>query len=125
VILALRRRAILLARKRRIKKADDRESVDLIFRDILSILFASGIRRRNVSLERYVEPLKAEPEGRDVGSLLRMAIDLHREAVFSDHPVSESRRKVFVMLRGEILAYVKRTNRFRKKIIDKYIKCVY
>ena len=60
-----------------------------------------------------------------MGSLLRMAIDLHREAVFSDHPVSESRRKVFAMLRGEILAYVKRTNRFRKKFIDKYIKCVY
>ncbi|MGI5873708.1 MAG: hypothetical protein ACOX8R_03485, partial [Bacillota bacterium] len=125
VILALRRRAILLARKRRIKKADDRESVDLIFRDILSILFASGIRRRNVSLERYVEPLKAEPEGRDIGSLLRMAIDLHREAVFSDHPVSESRRRVFAMLRREVVKYAKSKTDLRRRFVDQYIKCVY
>ena len=125
VILALRRRAILLARKRRIKKADDRESVDLIFRDILAILFASGIRRRNVSLERYVEPLKAEPEGRDIGSLLRMAIDLHREAVFSDHPVSESRRKVFAMLRREVVKYAKSKTDLRRRFVDQYIKCVY
>ncbi len=125
IVLALRRRAKLIARKLKVKKADERESVDLLFRDILSILFASGLKQRNGSLEGYVAPLKAESGGSDVGALLNMAIGLHREARFSDHPVSFRRRNVFTLLRREVVVYAKSKGSFGKRFVDRYIKCIY
>ncbi|MBQ6810296.1 MAG: hypothetical protein IJO94_02690 [Firmicutes bacterium] len=120
VFLILRRRKKLSARQKQIEEADPRDGVDMLFDDALHLLFAAGIDQKNGSLDRYIDPLR-EDVSSDIDLRYKMFCDLHREARFSDHPISAQRKKVFYLFRKEAEDYAKAHSRLIKRLIDQYI----
>ena len=118
-----RRRALAKRRKER-SEADDRKAVDLLFCDTLDLLAAAGLKRKNGSLADYEEELK-NLGGEGLSLRYGMAVRLHRETVFSDHPVSPQRRRVFSLLRNEAEEFAKEHSRYGKRWVDRYIRHLY
>ena len=110
--------------RRELAEADDRLGVDLLFRDTLRLLAAGGLKRKNGSLTDYEEELR-KLGGEGFSLRYGMAVRLHREAVFSDHPVSPQRRYVFSLLREEAKAFAKEHSRYGKRWVDRYIRHLY
>lgn len=124
VVLCLRRRKEMRRRRKELASADDRLAVDLLFRDMLRLLSAGGLKRENGSLENCEDPLKSLG-GEGLSLRFGIAVRLHREAIFSDHPISSQRRYVFSLFRKEAKAFAKGHSRFGKRWIDRYIRHLY
>ena len=124
LLLWYRRRKALAEYRRELAEADDRLGVDLLFRDTLRLLAAGGLKRKNGSLTDYEEELR-KLGGEGFSLRYGMAVRLHREAVFSDHPVSPQRRYVFSLLREEAKAFAKEHSRYGKRWVDRYIRHLY
>lgn len=123
-VLAVRRVLVLKKRRAVFGAASDGEAIDLYFADSLNILYGSTIKKENASLERYEKPLKDAGCG-SLARLFKMMIPLHREASFSNHPVSPQRRELFRSFRAETVNDVKENASFVQRFKDKYIRNLY
>lgn len=124
IALMARRHLALRRRKEAIGSADDRDAVDMLLCDCLEILFAVGLKRKNGSMEEYAEPLN-EMGDPVLGDLFKMMIELHREAMFSDHGITPNRRYVFSLFRKAVIDFAEKRSGLKQRLIHRYIRNLY
>ena len=124
LFLILRRRKKRKAREKAILSAEPRTRVDLLFCEALVLLRCGGLVLENGSLDAALVPLR-EMGGEGIASRYRMFAALHRETVFSDHPITVSRCRGFYLFRDEALEFAKERSSLRKRLMDQYIRCLY
>jgi transglutaminase-like putative cysteine protease len=122
--LVIRRGIVLKKRKRILALKTDKEAVDDLFNRSLTLLFASGLKKSNGSLDAYVEPLR-QHASEGISLRFRSLAALHRESLFSDHSISNQRRQLFEAFQKEVNAHYKAKTRFLKRFKEKYIKNSY
>lgn len=124
LLLAIRRFRALADRRHLLSEMNDRDAVDRLFRDSLTLLFRGGLTPMNGSLDHYCDSLSAFGD-KELVILYSMMVALHRESRFSDHPVSSERRKVFEMFYQETKAFQKAHTSVWKRFCDQYIRNIY
>ena len=119
--LVIRRAMKLNKRRRALAAKDDRAAVDALFGSSLTLLFAAGLKKQNGSLDDYAESLR-EQASAGLSLRFQMLSALHRESLFSNHPGSGQRRKLFEAFRQEVVADFKSRSTWWKRWKEKYIR---
>ena len=124
LVLAIWLRHHLLLKKRQASFAqeDHREALCCLFRDTAALLEALGLRRNGGSMLALAGAEKLPPEL--ARSLEQTARD-NNEALFSSHPITRDQRQTAADLRTAVLEYFKQQKKWYKRLILKWLKCLY
>ena len=118
----LRHHLLLKKRQASFAQEDHREALCCLFRDTAALLEALGLRRNGGSMLALAGAEKLPPEL--ARSLEQTARD-NNEALFSSHPITRDQRQTAADLRTAVLEYFKQQKKWYKRLILKWLKCLY
>ncbi|MBE5956486.1 MAG: hypothetical protein E7253_08540 [Lachnospiraceae bacterium] len=119
-----RRKLILKRRESRFYQDNRKEASAWIFAHVIKILDKNGFHLENGSVSSLYEPLK-EHYGEKYAELMKNNIEVNGRAIFSSHSIKEEEWKNMLLLHRETIQYVKINTKWHKRIIMKWVECLY
>ena len=114
------KRAVSRREKKIFESMDCRAAIRSLFNYTMNVLAAAGLPIRNISLYQYEEQL-SRMFGESVGKVFLQAAEIHQEAVYSDHVMSEEQRTQMKAFKDQVWERVYRQAGVMQKFRLKYI----
>lgn len=114
------KRAVSRREKKIFESTDCRAAIRSLFNYTMNVLAAAGLPIRNISLYQYEEQL-SRMFGESVGKVFLQAAEIHQEAVYSDHVISEEQRTQMKAFKDQVWERVYRQAGVMQKFRLKYI----
>ena len=124
VFIIVRRKLILERKMKQFGGGDLHRAIAYVFRDAVLMLKYMGFDRRKGSVKELSLPIEAAI-GREYAKELESMIELNGEAMFSSHNMESSQLEEMKEFHSITLKYLKERTGLRKKLVLKWIYCLY
>lgn len=124
LMLVIRRKILLHKKDQKFHARNMNDAIAWIFCDITLLLKQMGFDRGNASVMNLCRPI-AEQLGQEYAQKLTKMIELNSEALFSRHHLGHSEWDAIWEFRNETLTHLKTRSDIGKRILIKWIYCLY
>ena len=124
LLLWLRRKKRLEKKERKFRYAEVRNAVGWIIADTIELIDQMGISRENGSLRSLSEPVKRR-FGEAYAQEFEKIIELNDRAVFSGRRMEDTCRETALSFRQETLNRLKAETKWYRRLVLKWLKCLY